>query len=310
MAAIPKQTLEGVTQLMGQAFNSLVDDLGRARGLLRDAIPGLVTSFNGLRTELRSQQVALTAVSEQLQGGANGPGFLARMGTVVDQFVSDLVTVSHGSMQLVERVELLGTEVDSIVGYVARIESLAKETRFVALNARIEAHRSGDAGKTFRVVADEVKALADDAGAFSGQIRDVVQRCHERLAEARTSVGSLASHDMTGALEAQRAVMSTVARLDESNGRVVDTLKLIDEHIDASIRALQFEDILSQLLTSVQGRMGLLRDLWLQWLSAQGAGSDEGWGRLEASLAELSTQLKKPQAVNQDSMAAGTTELF
>lgn len=307
---IDAKSQAALSQLIGHAFAELVADVGRSRAILHDAIPGLISSFNGLRDDLAAQSKELTEVSNQLQGHDGQRGFLTQMRGVLDSFVADLVQVSHNSMQLVEKVDALGGDVNAIVANVSEIESMAKATRLIALNARIEAHRAGDAGKTFRVVADEVKTLADEAGVFSGQIREVVERAHQRLREASQATTALASHDLNSALEAQRGVIETVEKLDATNGRVSVSLSRFHENVAAAIRALQFEDILNQLLTSVAGRLDRLRDVWTQWLAAQTADSPEAWTEFAQLMARVRPELERQSVVQQESMRTGTAELF
>jgi methyl-accepting chemotaxis protein len=310
MSVESQKTNAALSQLLGHVFEALIKDVARSRGLLHEAIPALITSFNGFRADLEAQSLELAEVSKELQGSTGSQGFLEQMRTVLDTFVSDLVTVSHSSMKLVQRVDGLGVDVDEIVTRVGHIESMAKSTRLIALNARIEAHRAGEAGKTFRVVADEVKALADDAAEFSQQIRDVVSRAHASLAEAKSAVSILASHDLNSVLEAQRGVMATVEKLDVSNGHVAKSLERFHANVDMAIKALQFEDILNQLLGGVSDRLGSLRDLWTHWLAAQNAPTPAAWGELDRLVAELTPSLKKPSNVTVGTMTAGTAELF
>lgn len=310
MTSQGQHTQAALGQLLGHVFDSLQSDVARSRSLLREAVPGLIKSFNGLRDDLSAQATELTEISHQLQGEQGELGFLSQMRSVLDLFVKDLVAVSHNSMKLVARIETLSGDVEQIVDHTGHIESMSKSTRLIALNARIEAHRAGDAGKTFRVVADEVKSLADDASEFSGQIREVVAGTHRSLAEAKEAVTSLASHDLNALLEAQQGVLATMERLDATNVRVSQSLTRFNEHIDSAIRAMQFEDIMSQLLASVGERLGSVRELWTHWLQAQATDSTAAWDELEQLLSHAGAQLSKPTAVHQKSLESGTAELF
>ncbi len=54
------------------------------------------------------------------------------------------------------------------------IETIARKTNMLALNATIEAARAGDAGRSFAVVAAEVKKLAHDTRAATSQIASTI----------------------------------------------------------------------------------------------------------------------------------------
>lgn len=299
------QSQELVRELIGRLFESLIADTKRARGILADAVPSIIKSFQDLQHQVHEQFGVIEELSLQLRGDGHQGGFVQTMRGIVDTFVSDLMLISKQSMRIVERVGQMGHDVDSVINNVGEIEEMARTTRFIALNAHIEAHRSGAAGTTFRVVAEEVKRLAGDANEFSGQIRVAVDRCRGRLNETRELVGVLASHDMNGALSAQAGLVATVEKINAANDSLVVTLRALDETVKTATRALQFEDILTQLLTSIGDRIGQLQSVWLESLEAKGDGNALG-----AAFERHRQDLEKPQAVKQTSLDEGTVELF
>ncbi|PTQ08165.1 chemotaxis protein [Sphingomonas oleivorans] len=72
---------------------------------------------------------------------------------------------------------LLATLRDEVQLYADQSEKIAGRTNLLALNATIEAARSGEAGRGFSVVAQEVKALANQARGSAAAFRaDVLDR--------------------------------------------------------------------------------------------------------------------------------------
>lgn len=67
-------------------------------------------------------------------------------------------------------IQGLNKEVAKVNEVACQIAGVAKQTNFLALSARIEAARAGDAGKDFSVVADEVKGLASQTSAATEEI--------------------------------------------------------------------------------------------------------------------------------------------
>lgn len=260
---------ETLSQLVGQTLTGVAEDLAAARLAVRNGVARLTGNFYEFRDRLKLQGEELQAVARTLEGDKErgDAGFIQDMNDIVTRFVDDLVMVSASSVRLVQRVDEMGTDIEQVMRNLERIESLASETRFIALNARIEAHRAGDVGMTFRVVADEVKSLADDATSFSAQIRDLVERTQGRLFESRLTVGKLASHDMNGALEAQRQVLHALEQLGATNSRVSGSLVEVEKQVTETVRALQFEDMVTQLLDAASRRLEAVRALWLEWVA-------------------------------------------
>jgi hypothetical protein len=93
---------------------------------------------------------------------------------------------------------LLSVLRDEVDHYASTSEEIAARTNLLALNAAIEAARSGEAGRGFSVVAQEVKALAQQARGASHAFRSEVR---ERLA-----LGAGIADEMVGEIEGTRLV--------------------------------------------------------------------------------------------------------
>jgi methyl-accepting chemotaxis protein len=73
-----------------------------------------------------------------------------------------------------KRVVALGQAAQKIGKVTETITDISDQTNLLALNATIEAARAGDAGKGFAVVANEIKELARQTSAATGEIKESV----------------------------------------------------------------------------------------------------------------------------------------
>ncbi|HKU41349.1 MAG TPA: methyl-accepting chemotaxis protein [Polyangiales bacterium] len=287
-------------------------DLERARTVVRDATARLDRSFRTLHEATSAHRDALQSVASAILDaeGSTAGGFAASSEALLRQFVDEIVRVSRDSMRMIEQLNELSTKVDSINNCTDAIDGLARETRFIAFNARIETHRAGEAGRTFKVVADEVKRLANASATLSNQIRQSVSACQTELQAARKTATGLASHDMSRAIDSHRGLASAVGKLDSVNRDLDRMLETIGVNVSEAVRALQFEDMVSQILSATISRVDKLGELSVQALSVMERGHN---GDRVAPLQEIVHSLRAlgdRLAVQQQSMEHGSVELF
>ncbi|MDD1724475.1 MAG: methyl-accepting chemotaxis protein [Methanospirillum sp.] len=131
-------------------------------------------------------------------------------------------------------------QMNEINKIVEIIGDIADQTNLLALNAAIEAARAGDAGMGFAVVANEVKALAQESQGSAENIAKIIsslQRQSERAAiamnQANTEVskGSAAItdtirffHTIAGQVEEISLHMTEVASLSEEEAASVEEI--------------------------------------------------------------------------------------
>jgi len=104
------------------------------------------------------------------------------------------------------------------------IETIARKTNMLALNATIEAARAGDAGRSFAVVAAEVKKLAHDTRAATSQIASTI-------GELTREAGAVTTEIKTG-VERSRAAQSGFHTISDTVREVSEIVGMVDRQTE------------------------------------------------------------------------------
>lgn len=91
-----------------------------------------------------------------------------------DSIHNEVVVSKEKMQELVHAMKAIYDASEKVSGVIANIESLAKQTNLLAINATIEAKRAGEAGKSFAVVAASVKDLADKSALSATQTKSLI----------------------------------------------------------------------------------------------------------------------------------------
>lgn len=162
------------------------------------AFPLLIVTQSGrLQRVMASKRFSPTPVA---QGDA-----LQRAIHDVDSLSSELAETKESGLAIVAQMEAL-TEVGRKVQRMARtIEDIAKQTSILAINASVEAARSGQAGAGFAVVAEEVEKLARQSTEAVRQVNDAIEASSRQTATVSEVAASLSQRVET-ALAVQKQV--------------------------------------------------------------------------------------------------------
>jgi methyl-accepting chemotaxis protein len=314
---------------------ALVDELGHASrelhqglDLLSDAVSELGGGFDGLSQKTGLQQSLLKQIIDVQSGGVSVQDFAARTGDLLQHFVGMIVQMSRESLRIVYRIDGMAREMDAVFGLLKNVNTIAEETNLLALNAAIEAARAGESGRGFAVVAGEIRNLASNSNQFNEQIGSHVERARAAMEQLRVLVGSMASQDLNVALAAKGGIDAMMAHVTESDARtsavadqVVEINRGLGSDVSTTIRSLQFEDILSQLLRQTRTRLVELQEVVagcthdIEELACAPVDADNLILRAQSVRSRLAIQREKARLRSrgpalQSSMDAGEIELF
>ncbi|MBD3730544.1 MAG: chemotaxis protein [Sphingomonadales bacterium] len=149
--------------------------------------------------------------------------------------------------QITDLLDLVDALSQHVTGFAAAMEQvrrcsqdidqIAETTNILALNATIEAMRAGDAGRTFAVVANEVKNLSSDTRRATDEIArtiDMLGREAEQVI-AKIEGGAKASEDAkrsVGQIEDTiQGVSELIVEVDGQNDQITRATSTISKHV-------------------------------------------------------------------------------
>jgi methyl-accepting chemotaxis protein len=222
-------------------------------------ISGNVDALSAVVREQAQLSVQLSAAAEEIAAGnhqVEAAVTQAHAATKVahEEANGSRETVAVSLAQLSEFVDWVGQISDQfgdvaqalagITSAAGQIDRIAQQTHILALNARIEAARSGAAGRGFQVIADSVRDLADETitaakdidstvRPLTGQIGELTQRGWQAKVQAETVRASTQS--ISGMID---AVTGALASADQQVAEIKDAAAAIRAEVDGFLSSL------------------------------------------------------------------------
>jgi methyl-accepting chemotaxis protein len=127
-------------------------------------------------------------------------------------------------VQLGERMAGFASAMNQVQTVSSTIETIARKTNMLALNATIEAARAGDAGRSFAVVAAEVKKLAHDTRSATSQIASTI-------GELTREASAVTSEIKTG-VERSRTAQAGFSQINDTVKEVTEIVSMVDRQTE------------------------------------------------------------------------------
>lgn len=242
-------------------------DIDRCRSLIQGATSEMTQIFDALETLAQEQRNSTMEALDLIQNArfptAEGEeqqdfsSFVTEANETLQGLTNIIVSFARENMRVTYSVEDLVTELEHVFENVKRVDIIADDTSMLAINAALEAARAGELGRGFGVVSSEVRALSHSVKALNEVISTHVEKAGEVVNDVQDAVNGLAMNDLGldravgfsvrvgHALTYIEELNSMTARLAASMGPIFER---VEEHVSNAMRALQFEDIATQVM--------------------------------------------------------------
>lgn len=210
---------------------------------------------------VRRQQLYLEAFGSTFRDlVSSAEEIAATCGRVKDQTTratAETTTISSLGSKLVNTVNESRDQVGTLKGVMANVgeavalfSTIVRQTRFLSLNAAIEANTAGAAGAGFAVIADEIKVLSQSA-------QDALDKIAQDIAAGSKSIANLVEK-LTGQIDDVNEMVDTTS---QSIGNINSEIETIGEAVqritsDTRTQSTSLHESLATLdaFTAMSGR--------------------------------------------------------
>lgn len=299
-AAQPLSELEGDFREIAQLVNEIGHQQRRGLAVLHAGVQAAsadsstaLQALHSAQEESRSMSSALETLAQRLKSAAHlaelqaldaraashaadqASWRCADAACVAQDTASRMAALREGLQETSQGIKRLGERTQEIDTVVDGMELLAEQIGVLALNASLEAERAGEHGAGFRVVAQEIQAIARRAGEATHQVGTLVKSAQADARSASEAVhrstahvvagGSVAavSHALLGVLAPLVAGVDAVARAvsgscAESQAQLAVASDAAAHAAHAAGNACGSQSLVGDSLARVQGQLAVL----------------------------------------------------
>ena len=236
----------------------------------------LVCEMDSAIKQIGAQAADTSRIAEAVRNDAE-EGWKA-----VDATITGINEIRSSSAITFDAIENLSKRVANIGTILSVIDEVAEQTNLLALNASIIAAQAGERGKSFSVVAAEIKNLAKRTGNNTREISEIILGVKEEteravkaitLSEKRIAEGSaLSQRSGEALLKIVDGIQSASSQMMEINTTAINqaeaskamrlAMDRVAEMVEQIARATQEQSNGSELITAAVERMrGITREV-------------------------------------------------
>jgi len=187
MAANLKKQAEGLAEAVNVLSASSSEIVATTAQLASNASETAVAANETTTTveEVRQTADVSSKKAKYVSDSAQKAAQIAKAGKkAVEDTMEGMGGIKQKMEVVAESIVTLSEQSQAIGEIIATVDDLAEQTNLLAVNASIEAVRAGEQGKGFSVVAQEIKALADQSKQATKRVRIILNDIQKATGKA------------------------------------------------------------------------------------------------------------------------------
>ena len=227
---------------------------------------GMVGSIRAALTRLENQSAdqfaaieqSAAAVEQMIATLTNASGIASGKRAQIDRLVEKAVAGEKDMAATANAIRSASEGVSGISELISVIQDIADETNLLGMNAAIQAAHAGVAGKSFAVVAGEIRKLAattgGNAGRITGSIGSIIQQIKssdDMTMRTGKGIKSMAE-DVAGMADEMGALIGSLGEISAGGTQVTQG---IEELRTLSVEVKDLHEIITGEVGEILGRI-------------------------------------------------------
>ena len=252
--------------------DAVQDHLSEQVGTLRDAIDAqrvssevqseAVTDVTSSLSELSQTARSTLQQAAEVHQAARAARVTSSDGErAVREAVGRITEVREQVERIRDVIFTLSEHTQQIGDIIGTVNEVAEQSKLLALNASIEAARAGDYGRSFGVVANEMRSLAEQSKQATRQVRQLLSDIRVATVDAVTSTETGIAHAVQGessVLGIEQQFSELLASIDET-ARLGKAISKTTEQQQQGVE--QVADAMVNIEGSLRGSVQTVADL-------------------------------------------------
>jgi methyl-accepting chemotaxis protein len=200
---------------MNQAAKAIADNAGSVSSAVEDTLASVEEVGASIR-EVEDHARESSRLAEKVQEITSATGMMS-----VVNAVEGMENISEEVKKSAEIIRRLGVRSGDIEKVLSVIKDVTEQTNLLSLNAAILAAQAGEYGKSFSVVADEIRGLSERTSSSTREIGGIVKTIQKDIKDA------------------VRTVDSAQEKVQEGNSLVIKVGEALRDILNASIHSTE-----------------------------------------------------------------------
>lgn len=230
--------LASITKKITTVSNDIVNMVGTVLSSANEQAESITSQASAINEisasleEIDKSSKQTMAKAQALREVAKNTYEQGKLGTEsVEQSIHG-IKASEEKMKLIAQTILdLSNHTQQIGDITSVVNTLAQQSKMLALNASIEASKAGEAGKGFAAVATEVRNLAEQSEQSTVQVQKILEDIRRTTEKAVT-----VTEEGTKTLDSGTKLIEKAGQVIQTLSKMINEASISSQHIEVAIR--------------------------------------------------------------------------